>query len=71
VHFSNKPASTGVGGAANVKVAPLGDGNTMRVPDRMCVSDWGNSKYLLPVRSGPASSASMEAAKSAARSSFH
>src|SRR5262245_6239953 len=49
-----QPARTGVGFAANVKVAPFGEGNTSRVPLGMLVNDAGDNEYLVGWRPGSA-----------------
>src|SRR5262245_19019325 len=49
-----QPATTGVGGAAKVKVAPFGEGNTSRVPLGRLVNDAGDNEYRLGWRPGSA-----------------
>src|SRR5215467_6267979 len=57
-----QPARTGVGCAANVKVAPFGEGNTSRVPVGMPVNDAGDKEYLLGWRRGSAKMAPTDTA---------
>src|SRR2546428_11112500 len=52
--FLRHPARTGVGFAANVKVEPFGEGNTIRVPVGMPVNDAGDKEYLVGWRPGSA-----------------
>src|SRR4029453_15516762 len=60
--FLRHPARTGVGFAANVKVAPLGEGNTSRVPRGGGVNEAGDNEYRLGWRPGSAKVAPTEAA---------
>src|SRR5262244_2868524 len=60
--FRRQPARTGVGCAANVKVAPFGEGNTSRVPLGMAVNDACDNEYLLEWRAGYAKVAPTAAA---------
>src|SRR5215467_10705350 len=57
-----QPARTGVGGAANVKVEPFGEGNTIRVPRGMAVNDAGDNEYRLGWRPGSAKMAPTDTA---------
>src|SRR6266849_4303914 len=57
-----QPARTGVGFAANVKVAPFGEGNTSRVPLGMPVNDAGDNEYLVGFRPGSANVAPTDTA---------
>src|SRR2546428_1387537 len=60
--FLRHPARTGVGFAAKVKVAPFGEGSTIRVSLGMAVNDAGDNEYLVGWRPGSANIAPTDTA---------
>src|SRR6185436_4512433 len=60
--FRRHPARTGVGFAAKVKVAPFGEGNTIRLSLGRPVNDAGDNEYLAGWRPGSANMALTETA---------
>src|SRR5919108_6496031 len=68
--FLRQPVSVGVAPVPKLRVAPLGDGSTNRVPRDMDTNDVGDSEYLVSRRCPSASSAPSDAAKRAADLSF-
>ena len=60
--FLRQPASTGVGLADRVRVEPLGEGKTIRVPGRMVIRDAGDKEKPVCVLREPAQIAPIEAA---------
>src|SRR5215475_9435524 len=68
--FLKQAVRVGVAPVAKLSAEPLGEGSASRAPAGMLINEAGESEYAEPPRRTPASSASTDAAKAAADSSF-